>query len=120
MGGLYFIIELLKQAGALEVVRRVVRCGSMRRLQERLLGHRWYTAANASAGSEIWVLGLCYKVSADASNEALSAQAFEEFLQDFSSRIWITYRKGLFHFWRLTESPACAISLRFNSLDYSR
>lgn len=68
----------------------------MRRLQERLLGHRWYTAANASTGSEIWVLGLCYKVSADTSNEALSAQAFDEFLLDFTSRIWITYRKGVF------------------------
>lgn len=94
--GVLDIILLVKKAGALEVVRRVVRCGSMRRLQERLLGHRWYTAANASSGSEIWVLGLCYKVSADTSNEALSAQAFEEFLLDFSSRIWITYRKGVF------------------------
>ncbi|KAG0585015.1 hypothetical protein M758_3G251700 [Ceratodon purpureus] len=68
----------------------------MRRLQERLLGHRWYTAANASSGSEIWVLGLCYKVSADTGNEALSAQAYEEFLLDFTSRVWITYRKAGF------------------------
>ena len=94
--GVLDIIELVKKAGALEVIRRVVTCGSMRRLQERLLGHRWLTAANAASGSEIWVLGLCYKVSADTSNEALSAQAFEEFLLDFSSRIWITYRRGVF------------------------
>ncbi|XP_024380625.1 cysteine protease ATG4B isoform X2 [Physcomitrium patens] len=65
----------------------------MQRLQELLLRHR-FTAADSSSGGEIWVLGICYKVSADANDEAVSAHAFEEFLNDFSSRIWITYRKG--------------------------
>ena len=76
-------------------VRRVITSGPMRRLQERLLGHKWYTAANAASGSAIWVLGVCYKVSPDTSNEALSGQVFQEFLTDFNSRLWLTYRRGL-------------------------
>ncbi|CAM6036575.1 unnamed protein product [Sphagnum compactum] len=74
-------------------VKRVVQCGPMRRLQERLLGHTWYTAANAS-GSVIWVLGVCYKITTDSSNESVSPALFQEFLNDFSSRLWFTYRRG--------------------------
>ncbi|KAJ7552129.1 hypothetical protein O6H91_06G043000 [Diphasiastrum complanatum] len=63
----------------------------MRRLQERILGPRW-TSAAASDGV-IWLLGVCHKVS-DSAEESGISPGFSEFLQDFESRIWITYRQG--------------------------
>ena len=74
-------------------LKRVVTRGTMRRLQERILGTS--RADFSSSTSEIWLLGTCYK----ASPNELSAGANLEnglaaFLQDFSSRIWITYRKS--------------------------
>lgn len=67
--------------------------GPMRRLQERILGPRWTGASGSS--SEIWLLGVCYKLLADeSSDDSTTSQGHAEFLHDFSSRIWLTYRKG--------------------------
>jgi cysteine protease ATG4 len=56
-------------------VKRVVQCGPIRHLQEPLLGHTWYTAANAS-GSVIWVLRVCYKITTDSGFEPISQSNF--------------------------------------------
>jgi hypothetical protein len=75
-------------------VKRVVQCGPMRRLQERFLGQKWYTSAASASGSAIWVLGVCYNIS--STDESVSSPViFQEFLNDFSSRLWFTYRRGL-------------------------
>ncbi len=75
-------------------VKRVVQCGPMRRLQERFLGQKWYTTAASASGSAIWVLGVCYNIS--STDESVSSPVvFQEFLNDFSSRLWFTYRRGL-------------------------
>lgn len=67
--------------------------GPMRRLQERILGPRWTGASGSN--SEIWLLGVCYKILPDeSSSDSNSNQGHAEFLHDFSSRIWMTYRKG--------------------------
>lgn len=71
-------------------VKKVLTVSSMRRFQERLLGTS--KTDISSSTSDIWLLGSCYKVlREDASN---TGNGLDEFLQDFSSRIWITYRKG--------------------------
>lgn len=75
-------------------VKRVVQCGPMRRLQERFLGQKWYTTAASASGSAIWVLGVCYNISS-TDESASSPVIFQEFLNDFSSRLWFTYRRGL-------------------------
>lgn len=75
-------------------VRKAVTVGSMRRFHERILGSA--RTGVSSSTSDIWLLGVCYKISQDelsvdspATNNGLAA--FEE---DFSSRILMTYRKG--------------------------
>ncbi|KAJ6792722.1 cysteine protease ATG4B-like [Iris pallida] len=74
-------------------LRRVVTGGAMRRLQERILGTS--RADVSSSASEIWLLGMCYKASPEESQSgANNGNGVPAFLQDFSSRIWITYRKG--------------------------
>ena len=110
IGSIVTTAEVEEKGFGLEVVRRFVRCGPMQRLlQEGLLGpHRWYNRASAadvatSGGSAIWVLGVCYQVSGtsvasdtEAGGAAASAEeAYNAFLHDFSSRLWITYRKGV-------------------------
>lgn len=110
VGSVVTTAEVEEKGFGLEVVRRFVRCGPMQRLlQEGLLGpHRWYNRASAadvatSGGSAIWVLGVCYQVSGSAvasDTEAGGAaasgeEAYNAFLHDFSSRLWITYRKGV-------------------------
>ncbi|OAY69503.1 Cysteine protease ATG4A [Ananas comosus] len=69
-------------------------CGrcSMRRLHDRLLGSG--RADALSLTSEIWLLGRCYRVSEESPDGTDSGTGFSAFLEDFSSRIWITYRKG--------------------------
>lgn len=76
-------------------VRKAVTVSSMRRFHERILGSA--RTGISSSTSDIWLLGVCYKISQDepsvdspATNNGLAA--FEE---DFSSRILMTYRKGL-------------------------
>ncbi|XP_072973282.1 cysteine protease ATG4B-like isoform X1 [Typha angustifolia] len=74
-------------------VKRVVSGGSMRRLQERLLGT--CRADALSLTGEIWLLGKCYRFSPEESSSGGDpSNSYAEFLEDFSSRIWITYRKG--------------------------
>ncbi|CAL9068443.1 cysteine protease ATG4B isoform X1 [Musa acuminata AAA Group] len=74
-------------------VRKVVTSGSMRRLQERILGTSRFD--NLSMTSQIWFLGKCYKLSLEESSQCSDpGNSYAAFLEDFSSRIWITYRKG--------------------------
>ncbi|XP_019055777.1 PREDICTED: cysteine protease ATG4-like isoform X2 [Nelumbo nucifera] len=65
----------------------------MRRLQERILGPS--KTGVSSSTSEIWLLGVCYKVSEeDSSGNLVNGNGLVAFTEDFSSRIWMTYRKG--------------------------
>ncbi|KAJ3692995.1 hypothetical protein LUZ60_012090 [Juncus effusus] len=74
-------------------VKRIMTGGAMRRLQDRLLGTG--RIDTLSSTSEIWLLGVCYKISLDESSSSdESGNGFSAFLEDFYSRIWITYRKG--------------------------
>ncbi|XP_077221067.1 cysteine protease ATG4-like isoform X1 [Tasmannia lanceolata] len=74
-------------------VRRAVTSGSMRRLQEHLLGPS--KTGVSSSTSEIWLLGVCYKVSPEESfSDVILGDGLVAFFQDFSSRIRMTYRKG--------------------------
>lgn len=82
-----------KKNGWTAAVKRVVTAGSMRRLQDRVLGPNRTGIFNST--SDIWLLGVCYKISQDeSSGEAASSNGLASFNQDFSSRILITYRKG--------------------------
>ncbi|XP_077246602.1 cysteine protease ATG4-like [Tasmannia lanceolata] len=74
-------------------VRRAMTSGSMRRLQERIFGLS--KSVVSSSTSEIWLLGVCYKVSPEeSSSDAILGNGLVAFFQDFSSRIRLTYRKG--------------------------
>ena len=67
--------------------------GSMRRIQERLLGSR--RSGVYSSGGDIWLLGVCHKISQDhPPDDAASSPGVAGYEQDFSSRILMTYRKG--------------------------
>ncbi|RID64962.1 hypothetical protein BRARA_D00195 [Brassica rapa] len=61
--------------------------GAIRRFQDRVLGQS--RTGIPSTSSEIWLLGVCYKIS-----EAESLEEADAFRQDFSSLILITYRRG--------------------------
>jgi cysteine protease ATG4 len=66
----------------------------MRRIQERVLGTSKTGISNTT--SDIWLLGARYKISQDdSSGNADATNALAAFHRDFSSRILITYRKGL-------------------------
>ncbi|MCL7025148.1 hypothetical protein MKW94_018042 [Papaver nudicaule] len=74
-------------------MRRIVSGGSMRGLRERLIGPS--NTGVSSSTSEIWFLGVCYKISPeDLSGDSAHSNGLVEFVDDFSSRIWMTYRKG--------------------------
>ncbi|KAG6538510.1 cysteine protease ATG4B-like isoform X2 [Zingiber officinale] len=73
-------------------VKNIINSGSMRRLQDRVLGSS--SAVTLSSTSEIWFLGKCYNLSFEESHNPDPGNSFTSFLEDFSSRIWITYRKG--------------------------
>lgn len=74
-------------------VRKVVTGGSMRRIHERLLGS---SRTGICSTSDIWLLGVHYKFPQDeSSGSAAMNDFFGAFEQDFSSRILMTYRKGL-------------------------
>lgn len=62
----------------------------MRWIQERLVLGSARTGVSNST-SDIWLLGVRYNVSSD--DETVGLASFE---QDFSSRVIMTYRKGLF------------------------
>ncbi|KAG7017160.1 Cysteine protease ATG4 [Cucurbita argyrosperma subsp. argyrosperma] len=73
-------------------IRKVMTSGSMRRLQERILGsHR---SGVYSSGGDIWLLGVCHKISQDQAPDDVTSNGAAGFELDFSSRILITYRKG--------------------------
>ncbi|WZZ82291.1 hypothetical protein YC2023_102863 [Brassica napus] len=61
--------------------------GAIRRLQDRVLGPS--RTGIPSSTSEIWLLGVCYKIS-----ESESSQVADAFTQDFSSFVLMTYRRG--------------------------
>ncbi|KAI7728619.1 hypothetical protein M8C21_028658 [Ambrosia artemisiifolia] len=66
--------------------------GSMRRIQERVLGYRTNVSISVS---DIWLLGVCYKICLeDPSQEVVCSNGYAAFSEDFSSRILMTYRKG--------------------------
>ncbi|ONM11998.1 Cysteine protease ATG4a [Zea mays] len=73
--------------GLSRILRRFVGSGSM----WRLLG-----CGRVLTSSDVWFLGKCYKVSPEEeeSGDSESDSGHAAFLEDFSSRIWITYRKG--------------------------
>lgn len=74
-------------------VRRVMSGGSMWRLQERVLGLN--KTAVSSSTSDIWLLGVCYKISLeDPTGDPIHTDGYVAFVEDFSSRILMTYRKG--------------------------
>lgn len=74
-------------------VRKVMTGGSMRRIQERILGSR--RSGVQSSGGDIWFLGVCHKISQDqASDDAVTSNGVAGYELDFSSRILMTYRKG--------------------------
>ncbi|KAJ9554395.1 hypothetical protein OSB04_018440 [Centaurea solstitialis] len=73
-------------------VKRVMNGGSMRRIQERVLG---YKTNVSNSVSDIWLLGVCYKICLeDPSQEPVHSIGYAAFSEDFSSRILTTYRKG--------------------------
>ncbi|KAI3733800.1 hypothetical protein L6452_13256 [Arctium lappa] len=73
-------------------VKRVMNGGSMRRIQERVLG---YKTNISNSISDIWLLGVCYKICLeDPSQEPVHSNGYAAFSEDFSSRILMTYRKG--------------------------
>ncbi|XP_009116671.1 cysteine protease ATG4b isoform X1 [Brassica rapa] len=61
--------------------------GAIKRLQDRVLGPS--RIGIPSSTSEIWLLGVCYKISESESSELAGA-----FRQDFSSLVLMTYRRG--------------------------
>ena len=65
----------------------------MRRFQERVLGLN--KTGISSSTSDIWLLGVCYKISQEGSSSDYS-DGVAAFVEDFSSKILLTYRKGLF------------------------
>lgn len=71
-------------------VKRIVSGRPMRWIQERLVLGSARTGVSNST-SDIWLLGVRYNVSSD--DETVGLASFE---QDFSSRVIMTYRKGLF------------------------
>lgn len=83
--------------GLTTAVKRVMTGGMMRRLQERFLGTS--KADFSSLTCEMWLLGAFYKVSpGESSTDGNTNSGLAAFLEDFSSKIWITYRKGQFFF----------------------
>ncbi|KAI3816597.1 hypothetical protein L1987_16300 [Smallanthus sonchifolius] len=66
--------------------------GSMRRIQERVLG---YKTNVSNSVSDIWLLGVCYNICLEnPSQELVHSKGYAAFAEDFSSRILMTYRKG--------------------------
>lgn len=82
--------------GWVSAVKKIVAGGSMRRIHERVLGPS--RTGISSTTSDIWLLGACYKISQDeSSGNAATSNGLAAFKHDFSSRILVTYRKGLYY-----------------------
>ncbi|KAG5229913.1 cysteine protease [Salix suchowensis] len=79
--------------GWTSAVKKIVAGGSMRRIQECVLGTGKTGISNTPG--DIWLLGACYKISQDnSSGDAAATNALAAFNHDFASRILITYIKG--------------------------
>lgn len=75
-------------------VKRVMVGATMRRFHERVLGLN--KTGITISDSDIWLLGVCYGLSnEDSSSEPIHRHGFAAFVEDFESRILMTYRKGL-------------------------
>ncbi|EOA27053.1 hypothetical protein CARUB_v10023148mg [Capsella rubella] len=75
------------------VKRACMASGAIRRFQERVLGPN--RTGLPSTTSDIWLLGVCYKISEDeASGDTDAGSVLAAFQRDFSSKILMTYRKG--------------------------
>ncbi|KAL2922397.1 Cysteine protease ATG4 [Bienertia sinuspersici] len=73
-------------------VKRVMASGSMRRIKEHMFG---LNKANViTSTSDIWLLGVCYKLDDAIGGDPISSSGFAAFVEDFSSRILMTYRRG--------------------------
>ncbi|CAA0822954.1 Cysteine protease ATG4a [Striga hermonthica] len=72
-------------------VRRVMMNGGSMR---RILG--FSRSSVLASKSDIWILGVCYQISKEGEDSSNPTQSedFATFVEDFSSRILITYRKG--------------------------
>lgn len=85
-----------------KTIKRIMTGGAMRRFQERIMGTGRIDTLSPS--SEIWLLGVRYKVAAEESSSSGAGDdadnGFSAFLEDFSSRIWVTYRKGWYYYCR--------------------
>jgi cysteine protease ATG4 len=85
-----------------KTIKRIMTGGAMRRFQERILGTGRIDTLSPS--TEIWLLGVRYKIAAEESSlsgtEDDAVNGLSVFLEDFSSRIWITYRKGWYNYCR--------------------
>lgn len=88
--------------GWTQAVKRVMNGGSMRRFHERLLGLN--KTGISSSTSDIWLLGVCYQISQEgsSSSDPVICEGEAAFVEDFSSRILLTYRKGWFY-WGLSH-----------------
>lgn len=84
----------LRRDGWTAAVRKVLTGGSMRRFQERIL--RSCRTGMSSSTSDIWLLGVCYRVLPDDSEDSATDNGLVAFERDFSSRILMTYRKGFY------------------------
>ncbi|KAL8151304.1 hypothetical protein V2J09_021112 [Rumex salicifolius] len=76
-------------------IKRILNSGSMWRVTEHMLGFN--KSQNITSSSDIWLLGVCYKISVEDSTtggDPVNSSAFASFVEDFSSRISVTYRKG--------------------------
>lgn len=85
--------EIKSRNYGLTAVKKVMTGGMMKRLQDRLIGTSKVDISSLT--SEMWLLGVFYKVSpGESSTDMNTNTGLAAFLEDFSSRIWITYRKG--------------------------
>jgi cysteine protease ATG4 len=89
-----------RNSGWAATVRKVVTGGSMRRFHERILGSS-RTDISISDG-DIWLLGVCHKISQhESTGDVDTSNGLAAFEQDFSSKILLTYRKGLLNVYNL-------------------
>ncbi|ONK71361.1 uncharacterized protein A4U43_C04F7750 [Asparagus officinalis] len=71
-------------------VYKILYAGSVQRLQGLMSWTRKPDVLNTT--SDIWLLGICYKVIPEESTH--TDRGLAAFSHDFSSRIWMTYRSG--------------------------
>lgn len=82
-----------KRHGWTATVKRVMVGATMRRFHERVLGLN--KNGISISNSDIWLLGVCYSLSnEDSSADPIQSHGFAAFVEDFESRMLMTYRKG--------------------------